>query len=256
MHPATLPELARVLRPGAEWRIASDDPTYQAWVGEVLAGQALFDAPAPAVARPDGWPPTRYEAKALREGRAPLYWTLRLTLERLAGLDLPIMGNPICGWVTQRRSQAYGCRGCRHAAVPRSCGEDLEFSIEGMNCASCVRRVERALDAVPGVRASSVNLATGRARISQDAAAAGAIAEAVHQAGYTIATSTVDLAISGMTCASCAQRVERALLGVPGVVSAEVNLATERARVTSLGAEIPAVALADAVSRAGYAARR
>ena len=75
VHPALLPEVARVLKPGAEWRVASDDPTYQAWVTEVMAAQTLFHAPDPAVERPDGWPPTRYEAKALKAGRAPLYWT-------------------------------------------------------------------------------------------------------------------------------------------------------------------------------------
>jgi tRNA (guanine-N7-)-methyltransferase len=75
VHPAMLPLLARLLKPGAVWRVASDDPTYQAWVRDVMAAQALFDAPAPSTARPDGWPPTRYEAKALRAGRQPLYWT-------------------------------------------------------------------------------------------------------------------------------------------------------------------------------------
>ena len=75
VHPDLLPELARVLAPGAEWRLASDDPTYQAWVTELMARQTLFDAPPPVAARPADWPPTRYEAKALREGRAPLYWT-------------------------------------------------------------------------------------------------------------------------------------------------------------------------------------
>ncbi|MBK1661664.1 tRNA (guanine(46)-N(7))-methyltransferase TrmB [Paracraurococcus ruber] len=74
VHPGMLPAVARALRPGGEWRIATDDPTYQAWTAEVLAGQDLFDAPPPAEARPGGWPPTRYEAKALREGRRPLYW--------------------------------------------------------------------------------------------------------------------------------------------------------------------------------------
>ncbi len=77
VHPALLPELARVLRPGAEWRIASDDPTYQAWVADVLAAQQFFAVPPPATSRPDGWPPTRYEAKALAAGRAPLYWAVR-----------------------------------------------------------------------------------------------------------------------------------------------------------------------------------
>jgi tRNA (guanine-N7-)-methyltransferase len=75
VHPETVPLLARVLKPGATWRVASDDPTYQAWVHEVMAAQSLFDTPAPAATRPDGWPPTRYEAKALAAGRQPLYWS-------------------------------------------------------------------------------------------------------------------------------------------------------------------------------------
>lgn len=74
VHPSLLPELARVLAQGGRWRIASDDPTYQAWVAEVLAGQDLFDVPAPERVRPEGWPPTRYEAKALLAGRTPMYW--------------------------------------------------------------------------------------------------------------------------------------------------------------------------------------
>jgi tRNA (guanine-N7-)-methyltransferase len=76
VHPALLPELARVLKPGAEWRIASDDPTYQAWVAEVLAGQPLFRVAALANERPEGWPATRYEAKAQAAGRLPLYWAV------------------------------------------------------------------------------------------------------------------------------------------------------------------------------------
>jgi len=75
VHPAQLPLLARVLRPSAAWRVASDDPTYQTWVAEVMGAQTLFDAPPPATARPSDWPPTRYEAKALQAGRTPLYWT-------------------------------------------------------------------------------------------------------------------------------------------------------------------------------------
>jgi tRNA (guanine-N7-)-methyltransferase len=75
IHPALLPLLSRLLKPGAEWRVASDDPTFQAWVTEVMAEQIWFDGPAPTTERPSDWPPTRYETKAVREGRAPLYWT-------------------------------------------------------------------------------------------------------------------------------------------------------------------------------------
>ncbi|HEX2943852.1 MAG TPA: tRNA (guanine(46)-N(7))-methyltransferase TrmB [Rhodopila sp.] len=77
VHPAMLPLLARVLKPGAEWRVASDDPTYQAWVSEVMQSQMLFTYAPPAASRPEGWPPTRYETKALRAGRQPLYWTFQ-----------------------------------------------------------------------------------------------------------------------------------------------------------------------------------
>jgi tRNA (guanine-N7-)-methyltransferase len=77
VHPATLRLLARVLKPGAEWRVASDDPTYQAWVRDVMAAQTWFTQSEPVGTRPDGWPPTRYEAKALRAGRQPLYWSFR-----------------------------------------------------------------------------------------------------------------------------------------------------------------------------------
>ncbi len=77
VHPAMLPLLARVLKPGAEWRVASDDPTYQAWVGDVMAAQSLFAVSEPSATRPEGWPATRYEAKALRAGRHPLYWVFR-----------------------------------------------------------------------------------------------------------------------------------------------------------------------------------
>ncbi len=75
VHPELLAEAARALHPGAEWRIASDDPTYQAWTQEVLAAQSAFTVEA-VTERPAGWPPTRYEAKALQAGRTPRYWRL------------------------------------------------------------------------------------------------------------------------------------------------------------------------------------
>jgi tRNA (guanine-N7-)-methyltransferase len=74
VHPLQLTALARLLRRGGEWRIASDDPTYQQWTDTVLAGQQLFDVASRATERPNEWPPTRYEAKALRAGRQPVYW--------------------------------------------------------------------------------------------------------------------------------------------------------------------------------------
>ncbi|WP_205189631.1 heavy metal translocating P-type ATPase, partial [Burkholderia sp. LMG 13014] len=144
----------------------------------------------------------------------------------------------------------------------------IELDIDGMTCASCVSRVEKALAKVPGVTRASVNLATERATV--DAApdvTAARLAEAVKQAGYgatpvagaatrpaaPTASADLEFDIGGMTCASCAGRVEKALAAVPGVARASVNLATERASVHGAGA-LDAATLIAAVTTAGYRA--
>ena len=76
VHPEVVRDAARVLRPGGMWRIATDDPTYQDWVTQVMGNQPWFTNPPPVAARPPDWPPTRYEAKALTAGRHPRYWEL------------------------------------------------------------------------------------------------------------------------------------------------------------------------------------
>jgi tRNA (guanine-N7-)-methyltransferase len=74
VHPETLALAASRMRVGAEFRIASDDPTYQAWVAEIMDAQKLFRAESVVTERPEGWPTTRYEAKALQAERQPRYW--------------------------------------------------------------------------------------------------------------------------------------------------------------------------------------
>ncbi|WP_246831373.1 heavy metal translocating P-type ATPase [Pseudotabrizicola formosa] len=122
-----------------------------------------------------------------------------------------------------------------------------------MTCASCVGRVERALLAVPGVQAASVNLATERAEVAGTDLDRAALVKAVEDVGYDVVSAPVDLVIEGMTCASCVARVERALNAVPGVTGASINLATERAHVTG---QADAAALIRAIEAAGYDARR
>ena len=129
---------------------------------------------------------------------------------------------------------------------------ELSFKVDGMTCASCSGRVERALAKVGGVRAASVNLATEKATVHADPGVSmRVLADAVSAAGYTIDSHTIALDIGGMTCASCAGRVERALRQVPGVVDASVNFATEKASVTLAG-DAGLDALSAAVRRAGY----
>jgi Cu+-exporting ATPase len=128
---------------------------------------------------------------------------------------------------------------------------DVTFKVEGMTCASCAGRVEKALKSVPGVNSASINLATEKASVrATPEVSTGALYAAVKKAGYEVPSDTVSLSISGMTCASCVGRVERALNKVPGVTGVSVNLATEKAQVTSVG--VPVERLIAAVEKAGY----
>ncbi len=129
----------------------------------------------------------------------------------------------------------------------------ISLPIEGMSCASCVGRVEAELRKVEGVDEVAVNLATERAEIRSAALVdRGLLVKAIEKAGYSVPEATTELAIEGMTCASCVGRVERALKAVPGVTGATINLATERASIRgSAGAE----SLVAAVAGAGYSAQ-
>ena len=134
----------------------------------------------------------------------------------------------------------------------RATAAAISLPIEGMTCASCVGRVEAALAKVPGVDSVSVNLATERADIRLASPVDRiALIQAVEKVGYDVPAGTVELAVEGMTCASCVGRVEKALKAVPGVTEATVNLATERATVRGVAAVADLIA---AIEKVGYEA--
>ena len=122
-----------------------------------------------------------------------------------------------------------------------------------MSCASCAVRAERALDAVAGVREASVNFATASAQIMLDGASGAEVAAALEGAGCPARAERIRIAIGGMSCAACAGRIERAILALPGALSASVNFATGTAEAQILGDD--ADALLRAVAEAGYEAR-
>ena len=125
--------------------------------------------------------------------------------------------------------------------------------VTGMTCAACVRRVEKALSRVDGVSGASVNLATETATVEHGAGVGvGDLVSAVEGAGYGAGLEKTTLGISGMTCAACAGRVEKTLRKVPGVLRADVNLATEKATVEYLPGEASSRELGRAVEGAGY----
>ncbi len=141
------------------------------------------------------------------------------------------------------------------ASAPTTALQEIRLPIGGMTCASCAGRVEKALRAVPGVHGASVNLATEVATVTAEPSLSPAsLAAAVEKAGYEVPTQQFELQVEGMTCASCVGRVEKALARLPGVSSATVNLATEKATVVAMSTMTLPLLVA-AVKKAGYTAR-
>jgi P-type Cu+ transporter len=138
-------------------------------------------------------------------------------------------------------------------AGPRTAGV-LRVGVAGMTCASCSARVERALGRLDGVSEAAVNLATEQATVHFDPAKLTPVGvlDAIRDAGYEPLVAETELSVTGMTCAACSARVERALGRVEGVLGASVNLATERASLRYLPEVAPLSRLVDAVRDAGY----
>ncbi len=133
---------------------------------------------------------------------------------------------------------------------------ELNLGVGGMTCAACVRHVEKALKQAPGVLDAHVNLVGERADLKlAPGADLSEIAARIREAGYEPRLRHIELDVGGMTCAACAAHVEKALRAVPGVVSARVNLATERAYVDGFEGAVGEAALAEAVRGAGYEPR-
>ena len=147
-----------------------------------------------------------------------------------------------------------------HPEQARSGQPVVTLDIDGMTCASCVGRVEKALLALPGVNSATVNLATQQATVRfADKPDAGLAAEAIKKAGYTAhipqPPAQVVLEVDGMTCASCVGRVEKTLQSSTGVAAASVNLVTKRANITLSDPSVTPQMLADIVTKSGYPAQ-
>jgi Cu+-exporting ATPase len=136
------------------------------------------------------------------------------------------------------------------------------IQISGMHCAACARTVENALNHHPGIIEATVNLATEKATVKYDTSRIDLkkIDQVIRDTGYepirtenaSEKTSEILLKISGMTCASCAATVQKALKGVEGVKTADVNMATEKATVEYASDEVSILDLRKAVEDAGY----
>ena len=132
------------------------------------------------------------------------------------------------------------------------------FNVEGMTCASCSRKVEKAVGKVEGVYEAIVNLATEKMNVSYDPDMVdeNLIKQSVEKAGYSIRRDeeTRVLNIEGMTCASCANKVERSVGKLEGVSSASVNLATEKLTVKYDPTLVRLSKIKDSIEKAGFKA--
>ena len=126
--------------------------------------------------------------------------------------------------------------------------------VRGMTCAGCANKIETSLKKVEGVNQANVNLATEKAVVDYSPSQVGVeeLIDAVKRTGYDIHTETLSLPVKGMTCAGCASKIEETLKNIEGVLSATVNLATEKATVTLIPGVVDISVLQEAVKKIGY----
>ena len=132
--------------------------------------------------------------------------------------------------------------------------ERIDLPIGGMSCASCALKIEKGLSNTEGVSKATVNFAAEKATVlyAPGEISLSALITKVKDLGYEPKTEKVLLPVQGMTCASCVNRVEKALKSSKGVVNANVNFATQRASVEYLPGEVTIRDLKRVVQEAGY----
>lgn len=138
----------------------------------------------------------------------------------------------------------------------RTLSEPKEMTIQvgGMTCAACASRIEKGLKRMDGVNDASVNLALETSNISYhpDKIEASAIKEKIEKLGYHVVTEKAEFQIEGMTCAACANRIEKRLNKIGGVDSAPVNFALETVTVEYNPKEVTPKELKETVAKLGY----
>lgn len=125
--------------------------------------------------------------------------------------------------------------------------------VKGMTCAACANRIERKINKLPGVQAANVNFAMEKLTVDydQNALKANDIIAGVKDAGYDVALEKAEFKVTGMTCAACASRIERAVSKMPGIITANVNFAMGKLTV-EMGPSITERDVIQKVEATGY----
>jgi len=139
-------------------------------------------------------------------------------------------------------------------ATEREFTDSIGLPVSGMTCGACATRLQKALARAPGIHRAAVNFATERADVVFDPGTvnAASIADAVVKAGFEVRGEQCSLGVKGMTCSACAYRIEKALMGVSGVIEANVNLVLERADIKTVPGQTDLRDLSEAVEKAGF----
>ena len=133
----------------------------------------------------------------------------------------------------------------------------VNLPVTGMTCANCAANIERSVKKLSGIERADVNFASEELSVDVDDAELDIddIVGQVEKAGYGVAAAQAELAVTGMTCTNCSATVERVLnQKVPGVLSASVNFAAERATVSYLASVTSIDRMVEAIEKAGYGA--
>ncbi|MGG1246603.1 copper-exporting P-type ATPase CopA [Bacillus spizizenii] len=132
--------------------------------------------------------------------------------------------------------------------------KEIAMRVSGMTCAACASRIEKGLKRMPGVTDANVNLATETSNVTFNPAETGATAiqEKIEKLGYYVITEKAEFDIEGMTCAACANRIEKRLNKIEGVTNAPVNFALENVTIEYNSKETSVTDLKEAVEKLGY----
>lgn len=141
-------------------------------------------------------------------------------------------------------------------AVAGKESKQTTLQITGMTCAACANRIEKGLNRLEGVSSANVNFALEKASVTYDPGKVGVdkLEETIKKLGYDTAKEVVDFNLEGMTCAACANRIEKGLSKLPGVTNASINFAMETARVEYSPADISISDMQNKVKQLGYKA--
>lgn len=132
--------------------------------------------------------------------------------------------------------------------------ERIDLPVVGMSCASCASTIQSGLSSLKGVEKANVNFATSKASVFYQSQLIKPedLIKSVKKSGYDVRTASTEIPIQGMSCASCVQAIEKALLQKRGITQATVNLATEKAKIEYIPSEIRLKEITKTIEQAGY----